>query len=237
MGYGAGHGAHMTAVRHGAATCLVACLATTPAAASDHLDTPTVIADPAADIGDLFAWTSADGKRVNLAMTLVAHELSDRLWYVFHVDSGPRFGTTTATLSIACRRAGATAIECWAGDADYVRGDASAPAGLVSQRRRFRVFAGLRDDPFFNNVKGTRAALNTAAAALQAGATIDPSGCARLDTTTSHTIFDHWRRTSDGPAANLLAGWTSASLVLEIDLALVTTGGPMLAVWAGSYQP
>jgi len=33
--------------------------------ASDHLDTPTVIADPAADIGDIYAWTSTDGQRLN----------------------------------------------------------------------------------------------------------------------------------------------------------------------------
>ena len=38
--------------------------------------------------------------------------------------------------------------------------------GLVSRRGYLRVFAGLRDDPFFNNVRGTRAALNVAAAAL-----------------------------------------------------------------------
>ena len=56
--------------------------------ASDHLDTPTVIADPAADIGDIFAWTSSDGKRLNLVMDIVAHQFSDRLQYVFHVDSG-----------------------------------------------------------------------------------------------------------------------------------------------------
>ena len=36
--------------------------------ASDHLDTPTVIADPAADIGDIFSWTSSDGRRLNLVM-------------------------------------------------------------------------------------------------------------------------------------------------------------------------
>jgi hypothetical protein len=44
---------------------------------------------------------------------------------------------------------------------------------------RFRVFAGLRDDPFFNNVKGTRAAYQTAATALQSGAAVDAAGCPR----------------------------------------------------------
>ena len=230
-----GHGARVTA-RAASAIGFAVGLIAQPAAASDHLDTPTVIADPAADIGDLFAWTSADGTRLDLAMTIVAHQLSDRLWYVFHVDSGPRLGVTRATTTIACRRAGATALECWAGDADYVRGDASAPAGLESQRGRFRVFAGLRDDPFFNNVKGTRAALSTAAAALPSAAR-DAAGCARLDPATSQTIFERWRHTGDGPAVNTLAGWSSATLVIEVDRALVATGGPLLAVWAGSYQP
>ena len=68
--------------------------------ASDHLDTPTVIADPAADIGDLYAWTSSDGKRLNLVMDIVAHQFSNRLQYVFHVDSGQQFGKTTASTTI-----------------------------------------------------------------------------------------------------------------------------------------
>jgi hypothetical protein len=41
------------------------------ACASDHLDTPTVIADPAADIGHIFVWTSSDGRRLNLVMDIV----------------------------------------------------------------------------------------------------------------------------------------------------------------------
>jgi hypothetical protein len=210
--------------------------ATSPAGASDHLDTPTVIADPAADLADLFAWTSADGRRLNLAMTLVARQFSDRLQYVFHVGSGPRFGATTATTSIVCRFDAASAVACWAGDADYAHGDASKPVGLEGQRQRFRIFAGLRDDPFFNNVKGTRAALGVAAAALP-DAGFDEAGCARLDEATAHTIFDRWRHTGDGPAINTLAGWTSASLVVSIDLDIVNAGGPLLAVWAGTYQP
>ena len=134
--------------------------------ASDHLDTPTVIADPAADIGDLYAWTSSDGRRLNLVMDIVAHRFSDQLQYVFHVDSGERFGKTPASTSIVCRFDAAQALECWAGDSDYVRGDASKTAGLEGRNRRFRAFAGLRNDPFFNNVKGTRSALDAASAAL-----------------------------------------------------------------------
>src|SRR5579863_4273083 len=123
------------------------------ASASDHLDTPTVIADPAADIGDIFGWTSSDGRRLNLVMDIVAHDFSDRLQYVFHVDSGEHFGKTTATTLIVCRFDVAHKLECWIGGADYVRGDAGNTSGIEGKNRRFRLFAGLRDDPFFNNVK------------------------------------------------------------------------------------
>ena len=40
--------------------------------ASDHLDTPTMAMNPRADIGDLYAWSSPDGKQLNLIMTVVA---------------------------------------------------------------------------------------------------------------------------------------------------------------------
>ena len=62
--------------------------------ASDHLDTPTVAMNPRADIGDLFAWTSADAKQLNLVMTIVGDAFSDNVEYAFHVDSGKRVGAT-----------------------------------------------------------------------------------------------------------------------------------------------
>lgn len=201
------------------------------ARAADHLDTPSVIADPRVDIGDLFAWTSPDGRRLNLAMSIVGHSFSDEHRYVFHIDSGPRFGRTTTTTSIDCRFSGGE-TRCQAERADSVRGDASRPAGLEGRNRRLRVFAGLRDDPFFNNVRGTRAAYNVAAEAVRNGATMDASGCPRFDAAISRTILEQWRRTEGGPAKNLLAGWTPVSLVVSIDLDVVDGGGETLAVWA-----
>ena len=202
----------------------------TGARASDHLDSPSVIADPRADIGDLYAWTSPDGRQLNLVMTIVGHTFSDKLRYTFHIDSGTRFGKTTATTTIDCHLATATEMECRAGHGDYARGDGSTDG--LDGRERFRVFAGLRDDPFFNNVKGTRAAYNTAVAALKAGAAIDEAGCPAFDEAASHAILDQWRHTDGGPAKNFLAGWTPASLVVAIDLDVVAKGGPLLAVWA-----
>jgi hypothetical protein len=202
------------------------------ARASDHLDSPTVIADPRADIGDLFAWTSADGRKLDLAMTIVGHSFSDRIAYTFHVDSGKVFGSTTATTEITCRFPAPDRADCRLGGADRAIGDGRGEAGLKGRNGRFRVFAGLRDDPFFNNVRGTRAAYGVAEAAIKAGAPVDAAGCPTFDAATVHAIQDAWRHTDGGPAKNFLAGWTPASIVVEVDLSAVNRGGRLLAVWA-----
>lgn len=205
-----------------------------PARASDHLDSPTVIADPRADIGDLYAWMQPDGRHLNLAMTVVGHTFSDRLRYVFRIDSAHRFGGAERSLAIVCRFAAADRAECVADGVDAARGDARGEAGLWGDKRRLRVFAGLRDDPFFNNVRGTRAAYNVADAALRAGAPVDAAGCASLPAAAVQGIDEQWRHTDGGPARNFLAGWTPAALVVQIDLKAVNRGGPLLAVWAAT---
>jgi hypothetical protein len=209
-------------------------VAPTPARASDHLDSPSVIADPRADIGDLYAWMQPDGRRLNLAMTVVGHSFSDRLRYVFRIDSAHRFGGAERSLEIVCRFPAAERAECVADGVDAARGDARGEDGLWGEKRRLRVFAGLRDDPFYNNVRGTRAAYNVADAALRAGASRDASGCASLDADTVRAIAEQWRHTDGGPASNLLAGWTPAALVVQIDLKAADRGGLLLAVWAAT---
>lgn len=202
------------------------------AKASDHLDTPSVIANPQADIGDLYAWTSYTGRQLNLVMTIVGHSFSDRIQYTFHIDSGKRFGKTTHTTLITCRFPAPGRTECNVGAADSASGNASSPAGLQGRQHRFKVFAGTRDDPFFNNVKGTRAAYQVAANALRNGTTVDEAGCPAFDRATSDAILDQWRHTDGGPGSNFLAGWTSSAIVVSVDLGLVARGGPLLAVWA-----
>jgi hypothetical protein len=212
-------------------TVVLAALCSSAATASDHLDTAAVIADPAADIGDLYAWMSPDGRHLNLVLTIVGGKFSDHVRYAFHIDSGRVPGKTTTTSSIECDFNVAVAPECHLGD-DRARGDASVESGVRSEQHRFRVFAGLRDDPFFNNVRGTRAALNVAAEALKSGVPRDAAGCPRFSAATSARMLDEWRHTEGGDGSNLLAGWTTAALVVEVDLTAVNGGGPLLGVWA-----
>lgn len=213
------------------ALALIALL-TTPAAASDHLDTQAVIADPAADIGDLYAWMSPDGQRLNLVMTIVGKKFSDHVRYAFRIDSGQSLGGTSAASTIECDFNSAVAPQCRLDELDIARGDASAECGVESEQRHFRVFAGLRDDPFFDNVRGTRAALNVAAAALKSGVKRDAANCPRFDAATSARILEEWRQTEGQPGSNFLPGWNTAALVIEVDISAVNHGGPLSGVWA-----
>jgi hypothetical protein len=185
------------------------------ARASDHLDTPTVAMNPRADIGDLYAWTSPDARQLNLVMTIVAHEFSDKVEYTFHIDSAKRLGETTGTTKIVCHFGADQAADC--------RADNGA---------QLRVFAGMRDDPFFNNVRGTRAAYQRAAAAVRNGAATDAAGCPSFDAQTTEAILSEWRHTDGGAASDLLEGWTPAALVVTIDIDRVVKQGPLLGVWA-----
>jgi hypothetical protein len=220
----------------GAAAAVALCAAGL-SEASDHLDTPTVIANPSADIGDIYAWTAPDGRHLNLIMDIVGHNFSDKLEYAFHVDSGRAFGKTTSTIVISCRFPAADSVECRAGDIDIARGDPRNPAGILSLYDHFRLFAGLRDDPFFNNVRGTRAAYQTAQAALKAGASVDAAGCPNFDRATSQAILDQWKHTEGGPPKNFLAGWLTSAIVISIDLKVVNKGGKLLAVWGTTSTP
>jgi hypothetical protein len=200
--------------------------------ASNHLDTPEVQANPQANIGDMYAWMAPDGQHLNLVMDIVGHSFSDKLSYVFHIDSGPRFDHTTATTTVVCRFPEGSIADCQLGNIDRLKGVASGLSGINGKNHRFRVFAGLRDDPFFNNVKGTLAAYQVALDALKGGAARDPAGCPVFDAPTARSILYQWRHTEGGPAANLLAHWTTSALVISVDVNAVNRGGKMLAVWS-----
>jgi hypothetical protein len=213
------------------ALSLVAATSSVELRASDHLDSPASVANPASDIADVYAWTSPDGRRLNLAMTVQGHAFSDRIDYALHVDSGRAFGRTTASTRISCHFASGAAVRCELGDADSAAGDPTDLAGIESLHHRFRVYAGKRDDPFYNNIKGLLAAYQVARDAIAKGAAVDSAGCANLDPTTALAVREQMGHTDGGAAQNLLRNWTVSAIVVSVDLDAVTQGGPLLAVW------
>jgi hypothetical protein len=199
--------------------------------ASDHLDSPATVANPQADIGDVYAWVSPDGRQLNLGMTIQGHTFSDKIQYALHVDSGKVFGHTSASTSIVCHFAATNAANCKVGNVDSASGDPTNPAGLEGRKHRFRVYAALRDDPFYNNIKGLLGAYQMASTAIKNGTVVDAAGCAHFDDVTAKAILDQMGHTEAGPAQNFLYNWTVSAIVISVDLAAVSKGGKLLAVW------
>lgn len=201
--------------------------------AADHRDSPTAVAEPAADIADVFAWSSSDTRRVNLALTVPAALFSDAVQYVIHVESAPAYGDSGTEVRIICSFEVDQTLECWVGDADYVSGDASSEVGLASDSGRTRVFAGERDDAFFFNSSGLRNTLDIVEAAAP-DLEFDGAGCPVLDEGTSTALIN--ALSDDGEAVDNFAGLTAGTLVLQIDAELLTGGGQILAVWSSTHR-
>jgi hypothetical protein len=210
------------------------------ALAADHQDGPAATADPSADITDVFAWMSSDASKVNLVMDVFPFAtgtpmFSNTVQYVFHTSSRPSYGVAAAaTVNVICTFNTAQTISCWAGD-EYVTGDASSTAGLTSASGKLKVFAGLRNDPFFFNLDGFKATAADVTAA-KGSLSFDSNGCPLLDGPTSTALVTQLRTAPDGGApkdhflaANLLA------LVVQLDKSVLTSGGPLVSVWAATH--
>jgi hypothetical protein len=218
----------------------VALIAAPLALAADHQDGPAATAEPSADITDVFAWMSSDASQVNLVMDVFpfaggSPQFSNAVQYVFHTSSRPSFGAAAAsTVNVICTFDTAQNISCWAGD-EYVTGNASAAAGLSSASGKLKVFAGMRNDPFFFNLDGFKA---TAAdvTAVKGSLSFDTNGCPMLDGPTASALVTQLGSAPDGGApkdhflgANLLA------IVVQLDKSILTAGGPLVSVWAATH--
>lgn len=218
--------------------------------AADHVDGPRASADPAADITDVYAWTSPDASRLNLVMDLVrnastASRFSDSVEYVFHTSSSASFGAAAVPADIVCSFYGTKQkIHCRMSDHEgkplQVQGDASSLDGIQSADGKLKVFAGLRNDPFFFNLAGfkeTASIVANAAAGLLAAGLIDSAGCPALDATTSALLVNQLKTGVGGSApVDSFANFNVLSIVLSIDKSVLTKGGPIVGVWASTNR-
>ena len=147
--------------------------ALTAVRASDHLDGPRSVADPQADITDVFAFTSPETPgHVVMAMTVAPYaslsaKFSTGVDYVFRVRrvAAPQpltFGTTP--LDVTCDfdggDGGAQTMTC-VGPAGA---QATAPVGVTTAadpHAAMRVFAGRRADPAFFDRQGALATVQS----------------------------------------------------------------------------
>ena len=218
---------------------LVGLVCATSAYAADHIDSPSVLADPSTDIGDVFAWKQGNTLVAVVTVspfTTDAAQFSDAALYTFHIQSQDDLlaPTSVENHELTCRFDASQTIQCWLGD-EYIAGDASATAGILNGRG-LKVFAGLRDDPFFFNLTGFRetvSLVNGAAASLA----FDAAGCPALDAGTSTVLLTQLATEPGGATAvNDFAGANVLSLVVEIDLDLINDGGDVIGVWASTNE-
>jgi hypothetical protein len=226
--------------------CALAVVGTVRIAHSaDHLDSPSTKADPTVDIDDLYGWM--DGNNLVLALTVFPAALgpapdggggskfSNAVQYAIHVSSGPSFGTTTATKDVICTFDASQAISCWLGTDEFVTGNAGQASGIASADGKFKVFAGLRSDPFFFNLDGFK---QTEADVEGAGAlSADMAGCPTLPPATAAALVTQLKTAPDGgPPNDFFGPLNGLAIVVSIDKSLVTAGGPIVATWAGTYR-
>ena len=212
------------------------------ASAADHIDGPQASADPSADITDAFVWMTPDAARVILVMDLTRNadtgsRFSDGVQYVFHTTSRAAFGDApSADVPVLCQFDADQTIECWAGTAAYVTGDASGTSGITSTNGKIRVFAGLRNDPFFFNLSGFRetARIVTGAAG---GLTFDAAGCPAVDDATSSALVTQLQSAPGGGAAvDSFANFNVIAIVVEVDKSILTGNGPIVSVATATYR-
>ena len=220
-----------------AAAAIAAALLPGTAFAADHIDSPTASGDPAADITDLYAWMTPDAEHLNLVIGVNAFAgdgsaFSDAVTYAFHVNSSAGYGEEQTETLVTCQFYDLDRIECWAGDA-YVEGSPADSSGLTNDDQTLRVFAGLRDDPFYFELAGFQAAVGTVVGA--AGALVfDEHGCPGVDEASSGVLVGQLQ--GEGEPSDTLAGANVLALVVQVDKSLVDAGGPLLSVWASTHR-
>jgi len=209
--------------------------------AADHGDAPAALNEPTADITDLYAWMTDDRSKLNLVLGVNSDAgpgatFSDQVTYVFSVSSSQGYREPQQSTRVLCKFIDATNIECWAGN-QYVVGNPSSPQGIVSPEGGLRVFAGLRDDPFFLEYTGFAATTRTAAAAAAAGqVAFDAQGCALLTPDQQTLLLGLLTHGDDAaPPSNTFAGQSILALVVQVDKSLVNVGGPVLGVSASTH--
>lgn len=221
-----------------------ALLAVAPLAfAADHRDADSLLTDPATDINDVYAWMN-NGK-VTLVMTVfpladTTSKFSDSAKYVFHTRAGALgLAPSEPEVSIIAKFTAAGQIELWVGDKEYIPpADASVEAGVTSDSGMVRVFAGLRDDPFFFNLDGFKHTIETVKAAA-GGLTFDQYGCPAVNAATSGVLVGQLQSAADGtsPGTDFFAGKNTLAIVVEVDASLLTTAtAQQVTVWASTNE-
>ncbi len=113
---------------------------------ADHREAPAVLADPAADINDIFAFVNPNDPGEFIVAATVhprateATRFSDAVSYRFFIDNG-----AGGQFEFVCTVDGGIRLSCLGSNGAVAAG----PIETVLTGEGLRAFAGLREDPFF----------------------------------------------------------------------------------------
>lgn len=208
-----------------------------------YLTTPSWAA-PQTEIQNVYAWPSPDGNTFNLIMTITppadgSARFSENAYYVFHLSSRAKYGDPPIPINIVCKFNAAQRVQCWAAG-DYATGNADLPQGLSSQKSQFRVFAGLREDPFFFNLAGFDAFRAKLKGALGSGQVTgnDADGCPAVipDRVNLLSQLKEQPNQPGSKPSNAFTKKNVLALIVAIETAKVSLGAPIIGVWAATHQ-
>lgn len=198
--------------------------------------------DSAVELQDLYVWPSADLMKVNLAVTMrVSRSVGLRFpkgaTFAFHVTSSEKYGTAGVETNVICRFYDFEAIECWAADL-YAAGQVGMESGVTSIDGRMRVFAGLRDNPAFFDLKEFLRASDLMLKMFDVPPPLTPptrdeQGCIK-STPKVANLGGRLRIAAPGGEDSLQDANVMA-LVLQLPKEALVQGGPVLGVWAGAH--
>lgn len=194
-------------------TCTM--LATASAWAADHLDGPLVSGDRTADINDVYVFVNPnDAGELILVATVfpiagAASQFSDVVEYRFNIESSVAPLTAGTETTINCRAMGKRKLQsmrCSVDGTETVAGQLNQVN--VNDTGDLRLFAGLRDDPFFFDLVAFQETL----AGAGDGFTV--------------------------PGEDFFAPLNTLAIVVGINSDLVTSGGsePYLAVYGSTHR-
>ena len=229
---------------HGLACLLGACALAPAAQASDHLDSTDLFDTPAADLNDLYVFTTSSGDRLVIAMSVNRFanivslggetEFDPNTLYQFKIDnSDPLDGAADHDIDIQFNMAGTElaarshiritglpALHDGAATVLELDADGMATDGDVS------VFAGLREDPFFFDLVRF----------FDVGGT-DPLGAVVNDGDDFyHNACSGSADLMNADAADTFSGSDDSMIVLEFPTASVLGSNDVIGVWAATRQ-
>ena len=237
----------------GAFVCVLGAVAYSMTAESaDHQDSPATLADPTADINDVFAFMDGTNDAVFI-MTVYPNAptgamFSNTVQYVMHTASAATFGATSNPVDIIATFDASQNISLWVGSNEFVTGNASAAGGIASADGKVKVHTGLHADPFFFNLDGFKQTVFDVAAAAGDGGlpgmlAVDDAGCPNMlgnpaeAGTVDSVLVKQLASSPDGGAAqNHFGTFNTLGIVVEVDRSLVTAGGNLVTVWGATYS-